>query len=238
MAGTGIGTFNDRAARRRARRRPVRRQPAASRASRPASTPTPTATHGQRLGRRAEGPAAALPGPDQGRADRQPAPTTGSPTPTASTVTGVAGRLQRLAGRLRRSARRGASPTSTRTTTRSSTTRWPTSCRRHLGRRDRARMQVLALSTTVLGAGRRLRRRPAPTGCGPSRWTATRSTPATGSTRSAGTAPQGNGFGAGLPPAADNQDKWPYAQAAAGRPRRWCPAAPRSTWPPPGTRSC
>lgn len=34
----------------------------------------------------------------------------------------------------------------------------------------------------------------------------------TGSTRSGGTAPQGNGFGAGLPAESDNKDEWPYAR--------------------------
>ena len=58
----------------------------------------------------------------------------------------------------------------------------------------------------------------APSGCGPSRSTATRTTRATGSTRSAGTRADGNGFGLGLPPAADNEDKWALGPPAARRP--------------------
>ncbi|KWV31227.1 pullulanase-type alpha-1,6-glucosidase [Micromonospora rifamycinica] len=76
---------------------------------------------------------------------------------------------------------------------------------------DRARMQVLALATTVLGQGtgfvaagsERLRSKSLDRNSYNSgdwfnqiRWDCT----------------QGNGFGAGLPPAADNQDKWPYAK--------------------------
>ncbi|MFG1652619.1 pullulanase-type alpha-1,6-glucosidase [Micromonospora sp. NPDC049275] len=76
---------------------------------------------------------------------------------------------------------------------------------------DRARMQVLALSTTVLGQGtgfvtagtERLRSKSLDRNSFNSgdwfnqiRWDCAR----------------GNGFGAGLPPAPDNQDKWPYAK--------------------------
>lgn len=76
---------------------------------------------------------------------------------------------------------------------------------------QRARMQVLALSTTVFGQGTgfvttgsdRLRSKSLDRNSFNSgdwfnqiRWDCT----------------TGNGFGAGLPPAADNQDKWPYAQ--------------------------
>ena len=73
---------------------------------------------------------------------------------------------------------------------------------------DRARMQQLSLSTVALGQGVRSST-PAPTCCARSRWTATPTTPATGSTSS--TAPtQTNGFGVGLPPAPDNESKWPF----------------------------
>ncbi|GLY20386.1 pullulanase-type alpha-1,6-glucosidase [Micromonospora sp. NBRC 101691] len=76
---------------------------------------------------------------------------------------------------------------------------------------DRARMQVLALSTVVLGQGsgfvttgtERLRSKSLDRNSYNSgdwfnqiRWDCA----------------QGNGFGAGLAPAADNQDKWPYAK--------------------------
>ena len=77
---------------------------------------------------------------------------------------------------------------------------------------DRARMQVLALSLRRCSGRASGSSRPAPSGCGPSRWTATRYN-------------SGDWFNAirwdsgrratasalGLPPAADNQDKWPYA---------------------------
>jgi pullulanase/glycogen debranching enzyme len=76
---------------------------------------------------------------------------------------------------------------------------------------DRARMQVLALSTVVLGQGigfvtagsERLRSKSLDRNSYNSgdwfnqiRWDCA----------------EGNGFGAGLPPAADNQDKWAYAR--------------------------
>jgi pullulanase/glycogen debranching enzyme len=76
---------------------------------------------------------------------------------------------------------------------------------------DRSRMQVLALGTVVLGQGtgfvtagsERLRSKSLDRNSFDSgdwfnqiRWDCA----------------SGNGFGAGLPPAADNQDKWPYAR--------------------------
>ena len=64
----------------------------------------PNGDAGQRHRRRAEGPAAALPGPDQGRPDRQPAPSTPSPTAPARRSR-ARGRLQRPARRLRRPTR-------------------------------------------------------------------------------------------------------------------------------------
>lgn len=51
------------------------------------------------------------------------------------------------------------------------------------------------------------------------------------------TCDQGNGFGRGLPPAADNQDKWPYARPLLTNPTA-TPAARRSTPPRPRTRTC
>ncbi|MEO3777847.1 pullulanase-type alpha-1,6-glucosidase [Micromonospora sp. B11E3] len=83
---------------------------------------------------------------------------------------------------------------------------------------DRARMQVLALGTTALGQGagfvtagsERLRSKSLDRNSYNSgdwfnqiRWDCA----------------QGNGFGAGLPPAADNQDKWPYAKPLLADPR-------------------
>ncbi|MFC4150422.1 pullulanase-type alpha-1,6-glucosidase [Micromonospora mangrovi] len=83
---------------------------------------------------------------------------------------------------------------------------------------DRARMQVLALSTTALGQGpgfvtagsERLRSKSLDRNSFNSgdwfnqiRWDCT----------------QGNGFGAGLPPAQDNQDKWPYAKPLLADPK-------------------
>ncbi|MET7394580.1 pullulanase-type alpha-1,6-glucosidase [Dactylosporangium sp. NPDC005572] len=82
---------------------------------------------------------------------------------------------------------------------------------------QRARLQVLALSTAVLGQGTgfvtagsdRLRSKSLDRNSFNSgdwfnqiRWDCT----------------DGNGFGAGLPPAADNQDKWPYAQPLLANP--------------------
>ncbi|MFB9239113.1 pullulanase-type alpha-1,6-glucosidase [Plantactinospora siamensis] len=83
---------------------------------------------------------------------------------------------------------------------------------------DRARMQVLALATTALGQGtgfvaagsERLRSKSLDRNSFNSgdwfnqiRWDCA----------------QGNGFGAGLPPAADNQDKWPYAKPLLADPK-------------------
>ncbi|MCW3820715.1 pullulanase-type alpha-1,6-glucosidase [Micromonospora sp. DR5-3] len=83
---------------------------------------------------------------------------------------------------------------------------------------DRARMQVLALSTVVMGQGtgfvtagsERLRSKSLDRNSYNSgdwfnqiRWDCT----------------QGNGFGAGLPPAADNQSKWPYAKPLLADPK-------------------
>ncbi|WP_327038422.1 pullulanase-type alpha-1,6-glucosidase [Micromonospora maris] len=83
---------------------------------------------------------------------------------------------------------------------------------------DRARMQVLALSTVVLGQGagfvttgtERLRSKSLDRNSYNSgdwfnqiRWDCA----------------QGNGFGAGLPPAEDNRDKWPYAKPLLADPK-------------------
>ena len=102
---------------------------------------------------------------------------------------------------------------------------------------DRARMQVLALATTALGQGigfvaagsERLRSKSLDRNSynsgdwfNPIRWDCA----------------QGNGFGVGLPPAADNAGQVVVREAAAGRPVAGARTAPRSTWPTPGTRSC
>ena len=212
MAGTGIGTFNDRlrdavrgggpfdADPRRPglRLRPVHRPQRLTRPTAPPAEQKARLLHYQDLIK--VGP------------DRQPRATTRSPTPAASRSTGSRGRLQRLPRRLRGRPRR----------------------RPHLRRRARqrdpvrrARLQAarrpprrptgpgcrsLALATAALSQGTGALARRAATCCAPSRWTATPTTPATGSTRSTGTAPTGNGFGRGLPPAADNEAKWPYAK--------------------------
>ncbi|WBB80186.1 pullulanase-type alpha-1,6-glucosidase [Micromonospora sp. WMMD882] len=76
---------------------------------------------------------------------------------------------------------------------------------------ERARMQVLALSTVVLGQG---------TGFVTTGTERLRSKSLDRNSYNSGDwfnqirwdCAQGNGFGLGLPPAADNQDKWPYAK--------------------------
>ena len=98
---------------------------------------------------------------------------------------GHPGRLQRPARRLRRPARRDRSPTSTRTTTRRCSTRCRTSCRGRTSMADRVRMNTLALATTALAQSPSFWHA-GTTCCAPSRWTATASTPATGSTASTG----------------------------------------------------
>ena len=238
------------AARRGARRRPVRRRPAGA-GLRVRAVHRPERRPGQRHGGRAEGPPAARPGPDQGRAHRQP----------ARLPVHRLGRARRSPARrstttARRPAtprrRRRRSPTWTRTTTRSCTTRWPTSCRRRPRRRTgpgcRRSRWPPRRSGRASGSSR-----PAASGCGPSRWTATRSTPATGSTRSSGTAARATGSARGLPPARRQRGQVAVREAAAGRLRAGAglrgdrpgrrplpgaaadPRSPRrcSAWPPP-----
>ena len=88
MAGTGIGTFNDRLRDAVRGGGPFDDNPRRA-GLRLRAVHRPERRPGQRHRRRAEGPAAALPGPDQGRADRQPAPATRSPTPPGAPVTGA-----------------------------------------------------------------------------------------------------------------------------------------------------
>jgi pullulanase-type alpha-1,6-glucosidase len=83
---------------------------------------------------------------------------------------------------------------------------------------DRARMQVLALSTVVMGQG---------TGFVTAGSERLRSKSLDRNSYNSGDwfnqirwdCAQGNGFGAGLPPAADNQDKWPYAKPLLADPK-------------------
>ena len=82
---------------------------------------------------------------------------------------------------------------------------------------DRARMQVLALSTTVLGQG---------TGFATTGSDRLRSKSLDRNSYNSGDwfnqirwdCRDGNGFGAGLPPAADNREKWPYAAPLLANP--------------------
>ena len=85
---------------------------------------------------------------------------------------------------------------------------------------DRARMQVLAHGHGRPLAGPGARPRRAPTCCAPSRWTATPTTAATGSTPIHWDCADGNGFGRGLPPAADNAVQVAVRQAAVDAPSR------------------
>ncbi|MEU8264381.1 pullulanase-type alpha-1,6-glucosidase [Micromonospora sp. NPDC048999] len=83
---------------------------------------------------------------------------------------------------------------------------------------DRARMQVLALSTVVMGQG---------TGFVTAGSERLRSKSLDRNSYNSGdwfnqirwNCAQGNGFGVGLPPAADNQSKWPYARPLLADPR-------------------
>ncbi|MEU5724948.1 pullulanase-type alpha-1,6-glucosidase [Micromonospora sp. NPDC047738] len=83
---------------------------------------------------------------------------------------------------------------------------------------DRARMQVLALSTVVMGQG---------TGFVTAGSERLRSKSLDRNSYNSGDwfnqirwdCAQGNGFGAGLPPAADNGDKWPYAKPLLADPK-------------------
>ncbi|WP_229404979.1 pullulanase-type alpha-1,6-glucosidase [Micromonospora sp. NBRC 110038] len=83
---------------------------------------------------------------------------------------------------------------------------------------DRARMQVLALATVVMGQG---------TGFVTAGSERLRSKSLDRNSYNSGDwfnqirwdCAQGNGFGAGLPPAQDNQDKWPYAKPLLADPK-------------------
>ncbi|ASW55882.1 pullulanase-type alpha-1,6-glucosidase [Plantactinospora sp. KBS50] len=86
------------------------------------------------------------------------------------------------------------------------------------GAADRSRMQVLALATTALGQG---------TGFVAAGSERLRSKSLDRNSYNSGDwfnqirwdCAAGNGFGAGLPPAADNQDKWPYARPLLADPK-------------------
>ena len=237
MAGTGIGTFNDRLRDAVRGGGPFDEDPriqgfASGLFTDPNGAPRSTARRG-----RAARPAAALPGPDQGRADRQPARL---PVRRPHRADGHrrAGRLQRRSRPATPPTRRRRSPTSRRTTTRRSSTRWPTSCPRRTSMADRVRMQTARAGDDGARPGRRRSGTRAATCCAASRWTATATTPATGSTCSTGPH-RANGFGRGLPPRPDNEAKWAFMRPLLGRPRaasrrRRTSArrarAPRSCW--------
>ena len=217
------------AARRGPRRRPVRRPTRGVQGFASGLFTDPNGDPVNGTAGAAAGPAAAPAGPDQGGAHRQPGRlpvrvvqrARRSPARRSTTTA-------RRPATPRRRARR--SPTSTRTTTRSCTTRWRTSCRSGTSATDRARMQVLALSTSVLGQGAgfvtagsraaalqvagpqlvQLRRLVQPDPLGLRRRQRLRR--------------------AACRPAADNEDKWPYARPLLADPalvpglrrgRRW-----------------
>ena len=222
------------AARRGTRRRAVRRATRGVQGFASGLFTDPNGDAGQRLRRRAAGPAAARPGPDQGGADRQPARLPvhrlgrqgRSPAPRSTTTA-------RRPATPPRPARR--SPTSTRTTTRSCTTRWPTSCRQAPRRRTGPGCRCWRWRTAVLGPGRRVRHRghraAALEVAGPQLVQLRRLV----QRRSAGTAPTATASA----PACRRQ---PTTRTSGRTPsrcwptRRWCRAARRSTWPTPATQ--
>ena len=89
------------------------------------------------------------------------------------------------------------------------------SCPQGSAMEDRVRMQQLSLSTVALGPGRVVLPRRGPTCSAPSRWTGTATTPATGSTRSTSPTSPTTGAAASRPPRT-TRTSGTY-QAAAGR---------------------
>ena len=193
MAGTGIATFSDRARDAVRGGGPFDEDPGVQGFASGLYT-DPNSSARQRHFGRAEGPPAALPGPDQGRPLRQP-----RRLPLhrhrRQGGQGLRGRLQRRARRIRGRPRRRP--------------RLRRRARQRVAVR-RARLQAArAAPRPPTGPGcrsspwprppsRRARRspRPAPTCCAPSRWTATPTTAATGSTPSTGTAGTATASGA------------------------------------------
>ena len=208
MAGTGIGTFNDRLRDAVRGGGPFDENPRIQGfASGLYTDPNGDPVNG--TPRAAEGRAAAQPGPDQGRPDRQPARlpvrrpdrrdgdrgrrSTTTAQPTGYTARPAGGDHLRRGARQRDAVRRAGVQAAAVAPSMA----------------DRIRMQTLASVDDRARAGRVLLARRRATCCAASRWTATATTPATGSTCST-TATPTNGFGRGLPPRTDNEAKWPY----------------------------
>ena len=236
MAGTGIGTFNDRLRDAVRGGGPFDGNPrvqgfASGLLHRPQRRP------GQRHRRRAEGPAAALPGPDQGRADRQPA------------------RLP--VHRLRRHGRSPApqvdyngSPAGYTAAPGEAVTYVDAHDNEILydalayklppatSAADRARMQVAGAGHHRARPGHRVR--------GGRARDLLRSKSLDRNSYNSGDwfnqihwdCAQGNGFGARAAAGGGQPGQVAVRQAAAGRPGAGARTAPRSTWPTPGTRSC
>ena len=235
MAGTGIGTFNDRLRDAVRGGGPFDADPRIQGFATGLFT-DPNGVAGQRHAGRAARAAAALPGPDQGRAGRQPArlhvrrPHRRDGHRRARSTT-TASRPATPPTRARRS------PTSTRTTTRRCSTRSQYKLPHgHVDGRPRADEHA---SRWPPPRSRRARRSgtPAPTCCAPSRSTATASTRATGSTGSTGPADEST-WGSGLPPAADNESQVAVHAAAARRPGARAARRPTSARRATAPRSC
>ncbi|CAM5315856.1 hypothetical protein SFUMM280S_02555 [Streptomyces fumanus] len=191
--------------RRRARRRPLRRRPRRA-GLRLRALHRPQRLGGQRHRDRAEGPPAALPGPDQGRALRQPG-RLHLHRHHRQGGQGLRGRLQRGTRRVRAGPRRR--PRLRRRPRQRDPVR-PLAFRlpKDTSAADRARMQVLAMATAALSQG------PALSEVGTD---LLRSKSLDRNSFDSGdwfnaihwNCADGNGFGRGPPPAADNKDKWP-----------------------------
>ena len=88
---------------------------------------------------------------------------------------------------------------------------------RHVDGRPRADADRRAVARRVLGQGVPVLSMPAASSCARSPSTATATTPATGSTGS--TSPtRSNNWGVGLPPASSNQSKWPFMKPLLANP--------------------
>ena len=215
MAGTGIGTFNDRIRDAVRGGGPFDTDPRIQGFAQRATTPTRTATRSTAPPMRRRPTLAARAGSGQGRPDRQPR---GLPVRRRDRAIGDRrrGRLQRPAGRLHRrpaggdQLRRGA--------------RQPDPVRR--ADREAAGGDVDGRpdpdadpgpATAAFSPGRVRSGRRVATSCAASPSTATATTPATGSTCSTRRYTT-NGFGRGLPPAASNSALWPYVQPLLANP--------------------
>ena len=101
---------------------------------------------------------------------------------------------------------------------------------------DRVRMNTLALATVTLSASARASGTRAPSCCARSRWTATATTAATGSTASTGPRRTRRSARA-CRRRWDNESRWPYHAAAAGRPGAQAAPAPHPRGPRPRARA-